>query len=181
MRRSVDCASTPPFQVWAFPSRMCSRLRKSTGVPGDGTARGQHAAAQWGLGASTREGSLQRLVSLAAFSSNSCPPIGGTLSIGALWPTCGGVRRKAITNDVEEPRVNMPIWEPAAFDNDLVNTAHVYVGEGDDGSLHQMPLLYFVEPEGNARVSWGSRRVTLINEFALSYRDPSPSGLMHGA
>ena len=42
------------------------------------------------------------------------------------------------------------IWELAAFDNDLVNTGHVYVVEWDDGSLHHMPLLYFVEPEGNA-------------------------------
>ena len=65
--------------------------------------------------------------------------------LGFIWHPDG-----AITTDVEKLRVKVPICELAAFENDLVNTGHVYAVEWDDGSLHHLPLLYFMKPEGNS-------------------------------
>jgi hypothetical protein len=65
--------------------------------------------------------------------------------LGFLWQADG-----AIPADVDVLRRQVPTYELAAFDNDLVNLGRVYAAEYIDGTLHHLPLLYFTEPQGSA-------------------------------
>ena len=65
--------------------------------------------------------------------------------LGFIWQP-----ERTIQTDVDALRRRVPIYELAAFDNDLVNLGRVYAAEYTDGTLHHVPLLYFTQPEGNA-------------------------------
>ncbi len=65
--------------------------------------------------------------------------------LGFIWEP-----DRTIQADVDALRGQVPVYELAAFDNDLANLGRVYAAEYADGTLHHIPLLYFTEPEGNA-------------------------------